>query len=61
MGSCYQALGIYEEALKFYEKGKAMTERMMPDERETYKRHVDKKILEVRNLIAKSHSNEEAK
>ena len=53
MGKCYQKLEQYEDALKYYEKGKVLTERMMPGYRELYEHEAGKYISELRKLMDK--------
>lgn len=53
MGKCYQKLNQYEDALEYFEKGKVLTERMMPGYRELYEHEAGKYISELRKLMDK--------
>ena len=57
MGKCYQKLGFYDEALEYYEKGKLLTERMIPIDRDLYEHEADKYISELRGLINNTRTN----
>ncbi len=54
MGKCYQELGKYDTALENYEKGKKITEKMFPTDKECYEHEVDKYLSEIRSLIEES-------
>jgi len=61
MGKCYQKLKKYDDALEYYEKGKVLTERMMPGNRELYEHEAGKYISELRKLIENLEINDSMK
>ena len=62
MVECFKELGKFEKAIEYYEKGKKLTEKMHPSERETYKEKylpkAEKMISEIRALLGDSNINE---
>ncbi|MFX1596782.1 MAG: tetratricopeptide repeat protein [Promethearchaeota archaeon] len=55
LGLCYQKLKKYDQALKYFEKGKLLTERMIPSERELYLHKSEKYLSELKMLMKKSN------
>jgi tetratricopeptide (TPR) repeat protein/DNA-binding HxlR family transcriptional regulator len=53
LGLCYQELKKYEKALEYFEKGKILTDRMLPGQRELYLHEAEKYISELRELMKK--------
>ncbi|MFX0035163.1 MAG: tetratricopeptide repeat protein [Candidatus Hermodarchaeota archaeon] len=55
LGLCYQELKKYDQALKYFEKGKLLTERMIPSERELYLHKSEEYLSELKILMNKSN------
>ncbi|NVM36628.1 MAG: hypothetical protein HWN81_13615 [Candidatus Lokiarchaeota archaeon] len=51
LGICYKNLRMYNNALEYYEKGKLLTERMIPSSRELYLHKAEKYISELKTLM----------
>lgn len=51
VGFCYKELGIYERALTYFEKGRLLTERMIPSTRELNLHEAGKNLSELKTLI----------
>jgi len=58
MGECFKELGKFEKALEFYEKGRKLTEKMHPSEREEQLRKAGKLISEIKVLLGETKNNE---
>ncbi len=54
LGSCYQKLQKYDKALEYFEKGKLLTERMMPSTRELYLNQTEKYLSDLRKIMKKT-------
>ncbi len=48
---CYQELKLYNQAFKYLEKGKLLTDRMLPSEREIYLPKIEKFLSEIRKSM----------
>jgi len=51
MGNSYKELGLYEKARECFEKGKKLSERLLPTEREIYEYNADELLLEVEKKL----------
>ena len=51
MGNSYKELGLYEKAKECFEKGKKLSERLLPTEREIYEYNADELLLEVEKKL----------
>ena len=48
LGFCYQELKLYNQAFEYFEKGKLLTDRMIPSEREIYLPKIEKFLSEIK-------------
>ncbi|MFW9968720.1 MAG: hypothetical protein ACFFDF_00880 [Candidatus Odinarchaeota archaeon] len=48
LGFCYQELKLFKKALEYFEKGKLLTDRMIPSEREIYFPQIEKFLLDLK-------------
>lgn len=54
MGICYKELGDYDKAREYYEKGKILTERMLPSDKDAYFDNADDYLAEIKLLEEES-------
>ena len=54
MGNSFKELGLYEKAKECLEKGKKLSERLLPTEREIYEYNADELLLEVEKELKKN-------
>jgi len=50
MGICYKELGDYDKARENFEKGKKITERMLPNYKDTWSHNIDEYLAEIKLL-----------
>ena len=48
LGFCYQELSLYNKAFEYFEKGKSLTDRMLPSEREIYLPKIEEFLIKFR-------------
>ncbi|MHA2049728.1 MAG: hypothetical protein ACW986_08950 [Promethearchaeota archaeon] len=59
MSKCHKELGNLEKALEYAEKGKLLTDKMLPAEREMSQPKIEEIIAEIRELMGRPRKNGE--
>jgi tetratricopeptide (TPR) repeat protein len=57
---CHKELGNFEKALEYAEKAKALSDKMLPSERENSQTKLDEFLTEIRKLMEKSSEDGES-